>query len=257
MNGSFRSSIVTKIYRNTPQTLPRYNSVVPFLLTVKPKNTGDLDIEILACNAQPSKDSPTPSPSPTFNPCHEHAPPPQLLASRNNPLLPDKDTGPIYDTLVALLTVCRPHLSLCVDQPVTLKAGSELFSVMLGPRLYDAPPEDGDASGDTTSAGARAGGAASPKRKIPFGAPDMMHLAREQESRNLLPLFDPPPPGTAAPAHATSPSHTPVSPPSPSRHGCKVFLQTAPGIRFLAQVCCILTQSSSVLSTDLHSTTIT
>lgn len=229
-----------------------YTAMVPFILTVKPKSNGDIEVEMMASGegeeggaVSSSTSTSAPSSAPTSPPTSTSATHPQYQPSMtgmcpDSPFTPvssyirqqnagmggmggkaaelipvqSKDPEQIYDLLIALLSICRPHVSLCVDSPVSLKPGSELFSVMLGPRC------------DPTSTGDSA-----PRTKLPFGAPNMMHLAQQREQQAgaaLAPLFDATP--------STAPPIQPTSAPSPSADGCKVFLQTAPGIKFLAQI---------------------
>ena len=153
-----------------------------------------------------------------------------------------------------LLTVSRPHVSLCVDSPVSLKAGAELFSVLVGPRDHakKATQDNNSSSSSSSSSSTRStsfgGSSDGSERKLPFGAPDMMKQALQREegaaSKALAPLFD----QTSAPAYSPqqreegedqvrhSSTSSSSSSPSQASDGCSVFLQTAPGIKFLAQV---------------------
>jgi hypothetical protein len=71
---------------------------------------------------------------------------------------------------VLLLSAYKPHISIIVDKPSTMKPGAELFSLMMGPRQLSDEI-----------------------REIPFGTPDMLQEAAEAEAffrkKNMPDLF--------------------------------------------------------------------
>ena len=178
----------------------------------------------------------------------------------SSPISPG-DQRVLYDLLVMLLTVSRPHVSLCVDSPVSLKAGAELFSVLVGPRDHaKRMTDDGSSNGNNGSSGnsnstsnstrSTSVSSSGSERRLPFGAPDMMRQALEREegaaSAALAPLFDTNSASTPTLSPPLGPQqeeegglgrpHSSSSSSAPAGDGCSVFLQTAPGIKFLAQV---------------------
>jgi len=139
--------VITKLFAQFPLLLDSrfdkdkqiWGTLVPFKVGVRPQASGDVMIELLHVLGLNIAD---------------------LSAS-------SEVEDEVRDVTVLGITARKPHVSIIVDQKSTLKAGAELFSLMIGPRT----------SG----------------KKLPFGVPDMMQGAidREEMYRTgaLQPLF--------------------------------------------------------------------
>jgi hypothetical protein len=129
---------------------------------------------------------------------------------------PEESFNPFITILAS-----SPHISLVVDQNITLKAGSELFTIALGPREKGWKPFGADEAPD--------------KR---FGKDGLEKLSTSPSSSSSIPNSI----HNSTQANTTS-SNSRISTTAPNKaktdipdDGCPIFMQTGNGIRILAQV---------------------
>jgi hypothetical protein len=112
--------------------------------------------------------------------------------------------GDVADTILNM-SISRPHISMITDSNLSFKAGSEIFTVLVGPRDKDWKPFGSQASQSSSSF-----------------KPDVAPLRPQPSMNNIASSF---------PVY-----HQHSSADSPSGKGCPILIQTSPGIKLMNQV---------------------
>jgi hypothetical protein len=157
---------------------------------------------------------------------------------------------------VISIVVSSPHVAMVTDSPITTKAGTELFTVQLGPREKEWSPDDGRFSmlGSKISPADKQGQSAaltvsaeealrmvSQEAEEPPADIALLTIAEDEEvDVSEIPATNTQKPRTLTkkkPQNGHSNKSTSTAPaPNPCILGCPIFVSTMNNVKFMAQV---------------------